>query len=121
MGAVEALTLPTERTPNVPSNEPKPGGAEAPSNTPSGTQRFESVKAQAVGSEALAPKEQRTEYPLPAPNAAPIIVEFAPVPDVNLWHGVPVPVRVRRLLKFALRVCGLRCIAVREFPGEHER
>jgi hypothetical protein len=29
---------------------------------------------------------------------------------------VPAPVRLRRMLKYALRVCGLRCLSAEEMP-----
>jgi hypothetical protein len=43
-----------------------------------------------------------------------IVVELRPSPDRNLWGGVPVAVRVRRLLKFAIRVSGLVAVQIRE-------
>jgi hypothetical protein len=40
-----------------------------------------------------------------------VVITFAP-----MRHAVPVVVRVRRLLKFALRGCGLRCVSVDQLP-----
>ena len=39
-------------------------------------------------------------------------------PLTGAW--VPVAVRLRRLLKFALRVCGLRCLSVEEIPANEK-
>lgn len=43
-----------------------------------------------------------------------IAIEFEAVADANCWAPIPVAVRLRRLLKLALRVCGLRAVVVRE-------
>jgi hypothetical protein len=37
-----------------------------------------------------------------------------------LASAVPLAARVRRLLKVALRACGLRCVQVEELPTEEE-
>ena len=38
------------------------------------------------------------------------VLTLRAVPDAN---GVPVVIRFRRVLKYAGRVCGLRCVAIR--------
>lgn len=36
-------------------------------------------------------------------------------------NHAPAHLRLRRLLKFALRVCRLRCISIREVPAEDRK
>lgn len=43
-----------------------------------------------------------------------IVIVLEPMPDTrSVRGGAPVDVRLRRLLKLALRVCGLRAVEVR--------
>lgn len=44
------------------------------------------------------------------------ILRLRPLPDPG---GAPVACKVRRLLKYALRACGLRCVDVREATAEN--
>ena len=58
------------------------------------------------------PKPPRTKDPKGGPAAVPTFtVELRPAPDPTDPRGVR---RLRRLLKFALRVCGLRCVGCKE-------
>lgn len=46
-----------------------------------------------------------------APNEPNYVIEFRPQPS-----AVPAPLRIRRLLKYALRSLGLKCISLQEKP-----